>query len=99
MPRGVLWTALPKGSDSVQSATDPLTLALSMRSQWATGKNLPENATSDQMCTLIDQGFVAEASQATSEQNGGRVRLQRIGAKWTVSEAVAPTAAIDGTCG
>ena len=97
MPRGVLWASLPEGQ--TPTATDPLTVALSLRAQWASGQNLPANATPDQMCGLIDQGFTAEASQAISEHSGGRIRLQRLGADWTVSEAVAPTSTIAGSCG
>jgi len=99
MPRGVLWASLPDNQVPIESATDPLTVALSARTQWSKGLNLPDNATSDTMCALVDQGFSAEASQAISEKNGGRIRLARVGADWSVAEATAPTSPIDGTCG
>ncbi len=99
MPRGVLWTALETVPARAPSATDPLTTALYARHQWSQGLNLPEGATADAMCALVDQGFAAEASQAISETAGGRVRLSRVGAKWSVAEAKAPETPPEGTCG
>ena len=99
MPRGVLWTALEAEPTRTPGGTDPLTTALQARAQWAQGVNLPPGATADGMCMLVDQGFAAEASQATSERSGGRVRLSRVGATWSVAEATAPKHPPEGTCG
>ncbi len=99
MPRGVLWTALDADPSAPPEATDPLTTALYARAQWAKGINLPSGATADGMCALVDQGFAAEASQAISETGGGRVRLSRVGATWSVAEAKAPETPPEGTCG
>ncbi len=99
MPRGVLWTALPIVQGEQISATDPLTVALQQRAAWAQGQNLPTNASADAMCAMVDQGFKAEASQAISELAGGRIRLARVGADWSVAEAIAPNTDVKGSCG
>ena len=99
MPRGVLWTSIDADATENPSAADPLTTALYARSQWEKGVNLPQGATKDAMCALIDQGFEIQASQAVSEANNGRIRLSRVGATWSVAEASAPTSPPQGTCG
>jgi len=99
MPRGVLWTALKGSADAPISATDPLSVALRSRAQWAAGKNLPANVSADTMCALVDQGFKAEASQAISALGGGKIRLARVGADWSVAEIIPPNAPVLGSCG
>jgi len=99
MPRGVLWTALTDEHDTTMSATDPLTVALAARGRWSRGKDLPPGGSPDALCALLDQGFTAEASQAVSEGHGGRIRLARSGADWSIAEIQVPSATSVGTCG
>jgi hypothetical protein len=98
MPRGVLWTALDLNLSEAITATDPLTVALKNRAQWANGNNLPEGASPNAMCAMVDQGFKAEASQAVTELAGGMIRLARVGADWSVAEFIAPKTPVTGTC-
>jgi hypothetical protein len=99
MPRGVLWTALEADTATAITATDPLTVALKNRALWAQAKNLPPNGSSDAMCAMVDHGFDAEASQAISTLGGGKIRLARKGADWSVVEFIAPNTAVTGSCG
>jgi len=99
MPRGVLWGTLPDNQHNIREATDPLTVALAARARWAQSNNLPDGVTADTMCAMVDRGFSAEASQAYVEVGGGRIRLTRTGADWSIVEIKAPNQPVPGSCG
>ena len=98
MPRGVLWGTLPPDQHSIVEATDPLTVALAARSRWAQGKDLPADVSADTMCAMVDQGFSVEASQAYVEVGGGKIRLSRNGADWSIAEIAVPSQPVPGSC-
>ena len=99
MPKGVLWGTLPPEQHNIREATDPLTVALAARARWAQGKDLPGEVSADTMCAMVDQGFSAEASQAYSEVGGGKLRLARSGADWSIAEIAVPSQPVPGSCG
>ena len=99
MPRGVLWGTLPPEQHDIREAKDPLTVVLAARARWAQGKDLPDNASADTMCAMVDQGLSAEASQAIVEVGGGRLRLVRSGANWSVADIEVPNQPVPGSCG
>ena len=93
MPRGVLWTGPSNGG----STKDPLSLALTLREAWTSTP--PDGLDASQACAISDSGWLIEPNQATAEHAGGKLVLQRKGADWHLSEAIAPTKAYTGDCG
>lgn len=99
MPRGVLWSELPAADPETAEAKDPLSLALSLRSAWASGAKTPDGTTPALLCAIIDKGWEIGENQARARLNEHEIVLQRRGATWALSSIAASNAAVEGDCG
>jgi len=99
MPKGVLWGALPSPENTEPTTKDPLSLALKLRAQWASGSGLPEGADPNAYCASIDQGWTIEDSQAVVTHQNGEIKLQRAGSDWSLTRLDPPPPPQSGSCG
>lgn len=98
MPRGVLWASLPAPASPEPTAKDPLTLALSLRAQWAAEAALPDGTAAHALCAAADQGWKVDANQAVIQHSEGELKLKRTGANWSLAQRDQPLTSTEGRC-
>jgi len=85
-----------RASGAPGTPDDPLVAALQLRARWAGGNKLPEGASREQMCALVDAGFTWTGSTtATWSLDSGKLVLTWNDGRWSIAEATPPQSGSD----